>query len=345
MKSSARGLFVAALALLAIGPGRSAAADDFYAGKTVSVFLGTTPGGGYDTYGRLLARHLGRQIPGNPTVVAKNMPGAGGVLVANYLYNQAPRDGLEIGEPQNGAPFEKIFRTLSPDGGTARFDPTQFGWIGSMLQSVFVVVTRRDAPAKTFEEALQKETVLGATATSTDNYVLAVLSNRVFGTKFKVVSGYDGSAAVDLAIENGEVQGAAGKDWSTITATRPDWIRDKTVNIIMQMGMRPHPDLQNVPSALDVVRSPEDKAVLELIFAKYGMSRPFMAPPGVPPERLQILRKAFDDTMKDPEFLADAKKINAEIRPVAGVEVEGLVKKIMATPEPLAARAREMLTP
>ncbi|HWG06830.1 MAG TPA: hypothetical protein VG271_17620 [Beijerinckiaceae bacterium] len=345
MKIPARIILLAAIVAVGALRGHAAAADDFYAGKTISLFLGTTPGGGYDTYGRLLARYLGRHIPGNPTVVAKNMPGAGGVLVANYIYNQAPRDGTEIGEPQNGAVFEKIFRTLSPDGSTARFDPTGFGWIGSMLQSVFVTVTRKDAPAKTFEEAQQKETVLGATAASTDNYLLAVLSNRMFGTKFKIVSGYDGSAAVDLAIEKGEVQGAAGKDWTTITATHPDWIRDKTVNILVQMGMQPHPDLQGIPFALDLARTPEDKDVLALIFAKYGMSRPFLAPPGLPADRLQILRTAFDDTMKDPKLRAEAKTINAEIRPVSGADVETLVKKIMATPDSLAARAREVLTP
>jgi tripartite-type tricarboxylate transporter receptor subunit TctC len=344
MKTFARMLFIATV-FAAAGQSHAAAADDFYAGKTLSLFLGTTPGGGYDTYGRLLARYLGRHIPGNPSVIVKNMPGAAGVLVANYIYNQAPRDGTEIGEPQNGAVFEKIFRTLSPDGSSARFDPARFGWIGSMLQSVFVVVTRKDAPAKTLEEARQKETLLGATAASSDNYMLAVLSNRMFGTKFKIVSGYDGAAAVDLAIEKGEVQGAAGKDWTTITTTHPDWIRDKTVNILMQMGMQPRPDLQGVPFALDLARTPEDKDVLALIFAKYGMSRPFMAPPGLPPDRLQILRTAFDDTMKDPEFLAEANKLGAEIRPVSGADVEALVKKIMATPDALASRARAMLTP
>ena len=345
MKTSARIILLAAVALLGAWRVQAAVADDFYAGKTLSIFLGTTPGGGYDTYGRLLGRYIGRHIPGNPTVIAKNMPGAGGELVANYIYNQAPHDGTEIGEPQNGAAFEKVFRTLSPDGSTAHFDPTKFGWIGSMLQSVFVVVTRKDAPAKTLAEAQQNETVLGATSANSDNYLLAVLSNRMFGTKFKIVTGYDGAAAVDLAIEKGEVQGAAGKDWTTITSTHPDWIRDKSVNILMQMGMRPHPDLPGVPFALDLARTPQDKDVLALIFAKYGMSRPFLSPPGLPADRLQILRTAFDDTMKDPEFLAEAKKIHAEIRPVSGADVEALVAKIMATPDALAARARAVLTP
>jgi hypothetical protein len=167
----------------------------------------------------------------------------------------------------------------------------------------------------------------------------------VFGTKFKIVSGYDGSAAVDLAIENGEVQGAAGKDWTTINATHPEWIRDHKINILMQMGAQPHPDLKDVPSALDLAQNPEDRAVLEMIFAKYGMSRPFMAPPGLPPERLEILRKAFDETMRDPELLADAKKIHAEIRPVSGADVAALVTRIVNTPDQLAARARAMLKP
>ena len=319
--------------------------SDVFAGKQISVLLGTTPGGGYDLYGRLVARYLGRHIPGDPTIVAKNMPGAGGLLVANYIYNQAPKDGTEIGEPQNGVVFEKLFQTLSPGGKTAHFDAAKFGWLGSAAQTVFVIVTWKSSQVKTFEQARQTEIELGATSNNSDNYLLAVLSNKIFGTKFKIVTGYDGAAAVDLAIQNGEVQGAAGKDWTTITSTHPDWLRDHDVNILLQMGLHPHPDLKDVPFALDLAPSPEDKKVLELIFAKYGMSRPFMAPPGLPPERLQILRKAFDDTMHDPEFLSEAKKLGAEIRPVTGEAVAALVANILSAPPDLAARARAALTP
>jgi tripartite-type tricarboxylate transporter receptor subunit TctC len=319
--------------------------DDFFAGKQISMLLGTTPGGGYDLYGRLVARYLGRHIPGKPTIVAKNMPGAGGLLVANYIYNQAARDGTEIGEPQNGVAFEKLFQTLSPGGRTAHFDATKFGWLGSAAQTVFVIVTWKTAPVRTFAQAQKKQIVLGATSNNSDNYLLAVLSNKIFGTKFKIVTGYDGAAAVDLAVQSGEVQGAAGKDWTTITSTHPNWLRDHDINILLQMGLRPHPDLKGVPFALDLAPNEQDRKVLELIFAKYGMSRPFMAPPGLPAGRLEVLRKAFDATMRDPEFLAEAQKLHAEIRPVTGEDVQALVTRIMGAPPDLAARARAALTP
>ncbi len=233
-----------AMGLAAIGPARSDPIADFYHGKQISLVMGTTPGGGYDVYGRLVARYLGNHIPGHPDIIPKDMPGAGGLTMANYLYNQAPKDGTEIGEPQNGAVFEKLFQTISPGGKTALFDADKFGWIGSADQTVFVTVTWHTSPVKTLADAQARETTLGATGLGTDNYLLAVLSNKIFGTKFKIVNGYDGAAAVDLAIERGELEGAAGKDWTTITSTHPDWIRDKSINILMQMGMEPLPALQ-----------------------------------------------------------------------------------------------------
>ena len=211
---------------------------DFYAGKQISLLIGTTAGGGYDAYGRLVARHIGRHLPGNPAVVAKNMPGAGGLASANYLYNRAPKDGTEILIVQNGLPFERLFQTLSPEGKNALFDATKFGWIGSATQTVFVTVTWHgsgDADAARMRSA--KETILGASTTSSDSYVLAMLSNNLLGTKFKVVHGYAGATEVSLAVENGEVQGEAGKDWTTLTSTKPQWIRDKLINILVQMGM------------------------------------------------------------------------------------------------------------
>lgn len=330
---------------LASAPAYSDSVSDFYHGRQVSLDMATTPGGGYDTYGRLVARYLGNHIPGHPEVVPKNMPGAGGLTMANYLYNQAPKDGTEIGEPQNGAVFEKLFQTLSPGGSTARFDAEKFGWIGSADQTVFVTVTWHTSPVKTLGDAKTRETVLGATGPGSDNYLLAVLSNKVFGTKFKIVNGYDGAAAVDLAVERGEVEGAAGKDWTTITSTHPDWLRDKSVNILVQMGMRPLPELQGVPSALDLAPTPQAKKVLELIFAKYGMSRPFMAPPGIPAERLAALRQAFDDTMADDAFLAEAQKLGMEIKPVKGTDIQALVSRILNAPPDLAEAARADLQP
>jgi tripartite-type tricarboxylate transporter receptor subunit TctC len=321
------------------------AQPDFFAGKTITLLIGTTAGGGYDAYGRLLARHIGRHLPGNPSVVPKNMPGAGGVALANHLYHRAPKDGTEIGTVQNGLPFEKLFHMLSPGGKAALFDAPQFGWLGSMTQTVFVTVTWHTSATKTLQDAMARETTLGASGTSADSYVLAMLSNNLLGTKFKVVVGYSGATQVDLAVENGEVEGEAGKDWTTLTSTRPQWIRDKQINIIVQMGMRPHAGIMGVPMAIDLARNAEDRRVMEVVFAKFGMSRPFMAPPGLPPERLALLRQAFDATLRDPAVLAEAQKLGMEINPVSGPDVEALVTRMMNTPDALAQRARDALKP
>jgi len=333
------------LLVLASSFGVAHAQPDFFAGKTITLLIGTTAGGGYDAYGRLLARHIGRHLPGNPSVVPKNMPGAGGVALANHLYHRAPKDGTEIGTVQNGLPFEKLFHMLSPGGKAALFDAPQFGWLGSMTQTVFVTVTWHTSATKTLQDAMARETTLGASGTSADSYVLAMLSNNLLGTKFKVVVGYSGATQVDLAVENGEVEGEAGKDWTTLTSTRPQWIRDKQINIIVQMGMRPHAGIMGVPMAIDLARNAEDRRVMEVVFAKFGMSRPFMAPPGLPPERLALLRQAFDATLRDPAVLAEAQKLGMEINPVSGPDVEALVTRMMNTPDALAQRARDALKP
>lgn len=327
------------------GASQAQSATDFLAGKQVSVLIGTTPGGGYDLYARALARHMGRHLPGNPTIIPKNQPGAGGLTLANYIYNRAPADGTEFATVQNGLPFEKLFQMLSPEGKNARFDTTKFGWIGSITQTAFVTVTWHTAAVKTLKDATAQQSILGASATSSDSYVLAMLTNRLLGTKFKVVHGYPGAAEVDLAVENGEVQGEAGKDWTTLTSTRPQWIKDKRINILVQMGMKSHPDLTAVPMAIDLAKTPEDRQVMEVVFAKFGMSRPFFAPPGIPAERLAVLRRAFDATVHDEAFLADAKRLGMEVNPVRGEGVQALVARIMGTPAALSQRARDVLKP
>src|SRR5262249_2971912 len=251
-------------------------------------------------------------------IVAKNVPGAGGLTLANYLYNRAPNDGSELATVQNGLPFEKLFQTLSPDGRNALFDATRFGWVGSMMQTVFVTVTWHASEVRTLQDAMRNEVVLGASATSSDSYVLAMLSNNLLGTRFKVVHGYAGAMEVDLAVENGEVQGEAGKDWTTLTSTRPQWLSGRKINILVQMGLEAHPDLKNVPMAIELARTAEDRQIMEVVFAKFGMSRPFLAPPGIAPDRLALLRRAFDATMSDPAFPAEAGKLGVDVDPVSG---------------------------
>jgi tripartite-type tricarboxylate transporter receptor subunit TctC len=260
---------------------------------------------------------MSRHIPGQPSFIPKNMPGAGGLALANYLYNRAPNDGSELATVQNGLPFEKLFQTLSLEGKNALFDATQFGWVGSMAQTVFVTVTWYTSWVKTLDDARTKEAVLGASATSSDSYVLAMLSNNLLGTKFSVVHGYAGAAELDLAVEKGELEGEAGKDWTTLVSTRPQWIRESKINVLLQMGLKAHPDLNDVPMAIDLARTEEDLRMMEVVFAKFGMSRPFLAPPGIPPERLATLRRAFDATMNDPAFRAEAQKLGMEVNPVS----------------------------
>src|SRR5215470_100756 len=233
----------------------------------VAVLIGTTPGGGYDIYARALARHIGRHLPDHPSVIAKNVPGAGGLTLANYMYNRAPADGSEFATVQNGLPFEKLFQTLSPEGRNALFDATKFGWIGSMMQTVFVTVTWHTAAAKTLKDATTQQVILGASATSSDSYVLAMLTNRLLDTKFKVVHGYPGAAEVDLAVEDGEVECEAGKDWTTLTSTRPQWIKERKVNILVQMGMAPRADLKDVPMAVELAKTAQDREVMGMVFA------------------------------------------------------------------------------
>jgi tripartite-type tricarboxylate transporter receptor subunit TctC len=342
-------LKLTALAILSVLSVSSGARCDpvaaFFAGKQISLFIGTTAGGGYDLYARTLARHMGRHIPGHPSFIPKNMPGAGGLALANYLYNRAPNDGSELATVQNGLPFEKLFQTLSPEGRNALFDAAQFGWIGSMAQTVFVTVTWYTSSVKTLEDARMKAAVLGASATSSDSYVLAMMSNNLLGTRFSVVHGYAGAAELDLAVEKGELEGEAGKDWTTLVSTRPQRIRERKINVLLQMGIKAHPDLKDVPMAIDLASTEEDLRIMEVVFAKFGMSRPFLAPPGISPERLAMLRRAFDATMNDPAFRVEAQKLGMEVNPVSGEDVQRLVIRIMGTGAELAARTRAMLRP
>jgi hypothetical protein len=331
--------------LLFLATGTPTASAQEMAGKTINLLVGTTAGGGYDVYARVLARHWGKHIPGDPNFVVKNMPGAGGLTLANYLYNQAPRDGTEIATMQSGVVFEKLFQTLSPNGSNARFEADKFGWIGSALRSTYVTITWHDSAVRNIDEARVGGAVLGASTTSSDNFLLAILGNRLLGTKFKIVHGYQGSTAMDLAIERGEINGAAGKDWTTLTTSRPDWLRDNKVNIIVQMGMQRHPALAAIPFALDLAKTPQDRALMELVFAKFNLSRPFLTPPGLSGGLLAMLRDSFEATLKDPALVEDANKAGMEINPVSGHEAQELVARLLKTPGDDARKLRDLLQP
>jgi tripartite-type tricarboxylate transporter receptor subunit TctC len=303
-----------------------------------SLVIGYSPGAIYDAYGRLVARHLGKHLPGNPTVVVQNMPGAGSLRAANYLYVVAPKDGSTIGLFARGMAMQPL---LDPQG--VQFDAQKFNWLGSASDEVSVVLASSARPFKTIEDARSREMVVSASGSGSDTAIFPYILNGVIGTKFKVVTGYPGNAEMLLAVERGEADGNAGTSWTTLVSIKADWVRDKKITVLLQMASKKHPDLADVPLALDLAKREADRMVLDLIFSRQSMAYPFVAPPDVAPERVATLRNAFEATMKDPEFLADAKRQNFDIAPVSAAAIAAIVRRAYATPDDLIARARAVL--
>ena len=331
------------LALGAVGlnaPARAQDVADFYKTKNVELFIGYSVGGGYDIYGRLVARHLGRFLPGNPTVVPRNMEGAGSVRLTNWLYGAATRDGSVIGTISRGVPFDPI---LGRPG--SQFEAVKFSWIGSANDEVSMCMVMASTGVTTFEDLKKKEIVVGAAGASSDDDQFPRVINAVLGTTMRVISGYPGGNDISLAMERGEVQGRCGWSWSSLKSTHGHWVKDKKVTLLAQLGLSKHADLPNVPSIMDFAKTSEDKAMLRLIFARQGLGRPFLAPPGIPAERLVALRKAFDATMKDADFLADADKGKMEINPLTGPQVEALVAQVYAEVSPEIAKKVAAMLP
>jgi tripartite-type tricarboxylate transporter receptor subunit TctC len=326
------------LVLLPISPSLAQAPAEFYKGRTIELDIGTSVGGGYDAYGRMLARHMGKYIPGNPAIVPKNMEGAGSMRLANHLYNTAPKDGTSFGTINRGTPFEPL---LANKG--AQFDATRFNWIGSTNNEVSVCVAWHTTGITTFDDLLKRELVVGATGPSADTYQFPKITNAVLGTKFKIVTGYPGGNDVDLAMERGEVEGRCGWSWTSVKSLRQPWLDRKQINILYQMGLSKHRDLAGVPLIVDLARTEEERAILRLIFARQVMAWPFLAPPGTPAERVDVLRKAFLQTMQDKDFLAEADKAGLEITPVAGEDIQKLVQQAYATPAAIARKTAELL--
>jgi tripartite-type tricarboxylate transporter receptor subunit TctC len=314
------------------------APGEFYKGKAIELGISSSVGGGYDAYARMLARHLGRFIPGNPTVVPKNIEGAGGLRLANYLYNAAPKDGTSIATIYRGTMFDPLL-----GGRGAQFDATRITYLGSANNEVSVSVAWHTTGVTRLDEVLTRELVVGASGPSADTYQFPKIVNGVLGTRFKIITGYPGGNDIDLAMERREVQGRCGWSWTSLKATHQSWVAEKKVNILFQMGLAKHPDLPDVPLILELARSPEDRAILKLIFARQVMAWPYLAPPGIPLDRVETLRRAFMDTMADKDFLADADKSLLEVRPVKGADIQALVNEVYATPATITQRAAEML--
>ena len=325
---------VAALALTGAAASAQVGPDHF-CGKTFEILVGYETGGGYDIYARALARHIGRHLPGNPNVVVKNMPGAVSRQAANYIYNIAPKDGTVIATIARGLPTDEL---LGAPG--IRFESQKLTWIGSMNNEVSVGVAWHTSPVKTLEEATRREMIVGGIA---DSLLFAKLMNAVLDTKFKIISGYRSGGEVSLALERGELHGRMGWSWSSIVSGNPEWLRDGKIVNMVQFSTAKHADLPNVPLITEFARNEDDRALLELVFSRQVIGRPFIAPPGLSPEVTRMLRKAFDDTMRDPAFLAEMQKAKLEINPVSGEEVEALVKRLFRTPPAVVERAKEIL--
>ena len=313
---------------------------DFYKGKTIRIVVGISVGSGYDVTARALQRHWGKYIPGNPTVIVQNQPGAGSMTMVNQLVANGPFDGTVIGAPFNGLPTTPL---LQPAG--VRFDPNTMQWIGSTNRETQITYMWHTAPVKTFAEIANTEVVTGAQAPGTTQYDYPTLANAVFNYKFKVVTGYKSTQDIHLAMERGEIHGNGSTNYTTLLALNGDWFKEKKVNIIAQWAMKKHPDLPNVPMVLDLAKNEADRQALELVIARLEYGRPFFFPPGVPEDRVQALRRAFDATMKDPEFLADAAKLKLEIDAITGEQAQELIARVLKTPAPVADRVRKALEP
>lgn len=326
---------LAAIAVLAV----PAKAADFYAGKTITLLIGASAGGGYDTQGRLMARYLGKHIPGNPNIVPQNMPSGGGLAATNYIYNVAPKDGLTIALVQRGMLLIKYW---NPTG--VRFDVGKLNWLGSLNSEVGVTLAWHTAPFKTAKDLFEKQLTVGG-ITGVDPETTPKLYNALAGTKFKIVTGYPGTNEIALAMERGEVAGIGDWSWSSIKATHPEWLRDKKITLLMQGAMEREPELGNLPSVLDFVKNEKSRKILELYFTQKKGARPVIASPGLPADRLQILRKAFSALKTDQAFLADAKKTNLEIAPVTSEEMDQVIKIITQAPPEITKPLGEALGP
>ena len=329
--------------LLAAGIGVPAAvADDvadFYKGKIVTLYVGYSAGGGYDVYSRTLARHIGRHIPGNPSVVVKNRPGAGSLVLTNEVYNTLPQDGTVIANVGRGMPTEPLLGNTK-----ARFDGRKFLWLGSMNNEVSVCAVWHTVPVNFWQDLIQRGAIMGGTGAGADTDTFPQILNNIFGTKMKLVTGYPGGNDINFAIERGELEGRCGWSWSSVVSTRGEWLKDEKIKIVLQMSTQKHAALPNVPLVMDFATTKQEEQVLKLIYARQVWGRPYMAGPGVPKARGEALRTAFAATMKDEKFRAEAKKQKLELEWVEGKAVEQGIAELYEFPKEVVAAAAKAQT-
>jgi tripartite-type tricarboxylate transporter receptor subunit TctC len=332
---------VATLVLVVCGSAHAQdAVEKFYKGKQLTLYVASTPGGGYDSYGRLLGQYIGKYIPGNPTILPQNMPGAGGNRLAAYLYTVAPKDGTQFGIIFPGAVLDPLLGTQQ-----VQDDPSKLIYMGSANVETFVCIMRSDAPVKTYEDVLKTPITLAASAAGGSTVDMPALENNLLGAKWKVVRGYPGSREISLAVEQGEAQGNCGVGVSSIEVEHPDWQTSGQYKVIAQETNKGHPllDSLHIPLVYSFAKNDEQREVMELAYSQEIFGRPFVMPPSVPKERVDALRKAFMQALQDPGLLADAKKQRLDIQPISGEDVQALVEKVYGMPAAVVAKAKEAL--
>jgi tripartite-type tricarboxylate transporter receptor subunit TctC len=327
-------------ATLAVPAGAQEDVAAFYRGKQLRLVVGTGPGGGYDLFARAVARHIGNHIPGNPAVIVQNQAAAGGLVMVNQLYSLGPRDGTVIAAPINGIPTAPLLEPAA-----ARFDAAKLNWIGSTNRETYVAYAWHAAPVQNLAGLMQRELIVGATAAGTTLVDFPLVANKFLGTRFKVVRGYDSTPQINVAMERGEVEGIGGIGWQAVKTTIPQWVAERKITVIAQYGLRRDPELANAPTMLELAKTDADRQALTMMFARTEYGRPYFAPPDVPAARVAALRRAFDATMKDPDFVADAAQLQLELSPSTGEEVQALVAKLAGTPADIVARVRAALEP
>src|SRR6266700_6059120 len=314
---------------------------DFYRARTVTVVVSASAAGGYDTLARVVARHMGRHLPGNPVFIVRNMPGAGGMTATNFLYNNADKDGSVIGLVQNNTPFEPLFGTKE-----ARYDPVKFNWLGSPSSETAIVLIWHAVPVNSIAELKAREVAVGVSGANSTPAFFTRLLNATLGTKMKPVNGYPGQNDVLLAMERGELDGHPSAFFSSLRSTRPAWLRDKTAKAIVQYGPEKLAELHDVPFAPDLVASDDDKLLMQAAFAPLALGRPFLVPPGIPVERLAALREAFAATMADPDFLAEGEKMGLGLNaPRTGAQIQAVMERAYQSPPRVIDRLRKLNVP
>ena len=320
--------------LIAVGTAAQAADDGFYKGKQVRLIVSTDPAGAYDTYARLLAAHMGDHIPGKPSLIVQNMPGASGLRTANYMFTTAPRDGTVIAGTHSSVPTAPL---TTPD--VASFDVNKFSWIGSAASDPYVGYVWNTSPVQSLEDARTKEVIMGGVSLGSAGVDMAVIGRDLFGLKLKIVTGYKASNDVKLAMERGEVHGTFANAWSSIKTSEPTWLRDHKIKVIVQHGFKPLPDLPDVPLFIDLAKTEQDRQALIFLLARQEAAKPYFAPPDIPATRLETLRIAFAETLRDPAFVADSTRMGLTLDgPMTGEELAALVQKLSATPASVVTR-------